>query len=251
VTIELTFVDAGLSHVGKVRKANEDSWLARADLGIWAVADGMGGHARGDVASGMIVAELAAIGPPGDARTLRRDVDDALARVDAELKAAATSSGEISASTVVALLVFGAHFAVLWAGDSRAYRLRDGRLERLTRDHSLVQELVDSGAMTAEAAASHPLRSRLTRGIGTEAMLEIEGRQGEVAVGDRFLLCSDGLTGHLGDEEIARVVAGAPPEQVCRDLIERTLVAGASDNVTAVMVLIEDGACDRTHPGTG
>jgi protein phosphatase len=251
VTTELTFVDAGLSDVGKVRKANEDSWLARADLGIWAVADGMGGHTRGDVASGMIVAELARIGPPADARTLRRDVDDALARVDAELKTAVASSGEICATTVVALLVFGRHFAVLWAGDSRAYRLRDGRLERLTRDHSLVQELIDSGALTPEAAASHPLRSRLTRGIGTEASPEVEGRQGEVAVGDRFLLCSDGLTGHLGDEEIARVVAEAAPGQACRELIERTLRAGASDNVTAVMVLVEDGSADRTHPGTG
>ncbi len=251
MTAELALLDAGLSHVGKVRTTNEDAWLARADLGIWAVADGMGGHARGDVASGTIVAELARIAPPADARSLRRDVDEALARADAQLKAAASSSAEISASTVVALLVFGAHFAVLWAGDSRAYRLRDGRLERLTTDHSLVQELVDSGALTAEAAASHPLRSRLTRGVGTAASLEIEGRQGEVAVGDRFLLCSDGLTGHLADEEIARILAGAAPGQACRELVERTLAAGASDNVTAVIVLIEDGSADRTHPGTG
>ncbi len=251
MTVGLTIVDAGLTDIGKVRKANEDAWMARADLGIWAVADGMGGHQRGDMASRAIVGQLEQIQAPADARALRREVDEALARADAELKAAAEATGEISASTVVALLIFGVHFAVLWAGDSRVYRLRDGLIERLTRDHSLVQELVDSGALTAEDAASHPLRNRLTRGVGTAAELQVEGRQGEIRVGDRFLLCSDGLTGHLSDEEIARVIAETPPGQACQELVERTLAAGASDNVTAVVVSIEDADVERTHPGIG
>ncbi len=251
MTAALTIVDAGLTHIGKVRKANEDAWMARPDLGIWAVADGMGGHQRGDVASRTIVDHLARIHAPADARSLRRDVDEALARADAELKAAAEATGEISASTVVALLVFGAHFAVLWAGDSRAYRLRNGALERLTRDHSLVQELVDSGALSAEDAAIHPLRNQLTRGIGTSAELQVEGRQGEIRAGDSFLLCSDGLTGHLSDDDIAAVIAASSPDQACRKLVERTLAAGASDNVSVVMVSIGDADAERTHPGTG
>jgi serine/threonine protein phosphatase PrpC len=223
------------SHVGHVRELNEDACLARPDLGIWAVADGMGGHECGDYASALIVGELGRVRRPGSARELLQAVDETLARCNRELIERA-EGGELSGSTIVALLVFEDHFAVIWAGDSRVYRLRGGQLEQLTRDHSYVQELVERGEITPEQARAHPLANRITRAIGADPQLHLDVVDGRLEPDDRFLLCSDGLTGMVGDTAITAILSEADPQAAVDRLIDTALAAGGSDNVSAIVV---------------
>jgi serine/threonine protein phosphatase PrpC len=188
---------AGVSHPGLVRKVNEDAWLACPETGIFAVADGMGGHERGETASRMVIDALAGLPAAPDARTMRERVETALAHVDQNLQA--DEPGHISGSTVVVLLICERHFAVLWAGDSRAYRVGQDGFWLMTRDHNLAQALVDSGDLAPEDARGHQLASRITRAVGAVPDLLLEGTQGELCSGDAFLLCSDGLTRHVDD----------------------------------------------------
>jgi serine/threonine protein phosphatase PrpC len=223
------------SHVGHVRELNEDSCLARPDLGIWAVADGMGGHERGECASALIVGELGRVRRPGDARELLRAVDQTLASCNNTLLERARD-GDVIGSTVVALLVFDQNFAVIWAGDSRLYRLRGGRLEQLTRDHSYVQELIERGELAPEQARDHPLASRITRAIGADLELQLDVVDGRLEPDDVFLLCSDGLTAMVDDATIAAILTEAESQAAADRLIEAALAAGGYDNVSAIVV---------------
>jgi serine/threonine protein phosphatase PrpC len=223
------------SHVGHVRQLNEDACLARPDLGIWAIADGMGGHDCGDYASALIVGELGRVRRPGSARELLQAVDETLARCNRALLQRA-GDGELSGSTIVALLVFEQNFAAIWAGDSRLYRLRDGRLEQLTRDHSYVQDLVERGEITPEQARAHPLANRITRAIGADPQLHLDVVDGRLEPDDRFLLCSDGLTGMVGDSAITAILSEPDPQAAVDRLIDTALAAGGSDNVSAIVV---------------
>jgi serine/threonine protein phosphatase PrpC len=242
----LCFLSHGLTHVGLVRRRNEDSFLDRPELGLWAVADGMGGHAEGDYASARIVAALdapGAIKPPGE---LGQFIDAAighLSEVDAELRARASRLGPLAviASTVVILFAHAEEFAVLWAGDSRAYRWRNGEFRRLTVDHSHVQELVAAGFLPAEAAAGHPQSHIVTQAIGA-GRLEFGILREALVAGDRFLLCSDGLTNMVRDADIAREIAAAPPRIAAERLQDRVLAGGAVDNFTILIVAIEPAA---------
>jgi protein phosphatase len=231
---------AGASHVGLVRTVNEDAWLARPEAGIFAVADGMGGHQRGDLASRMVIDALGALPPAPDARTMRERVEQALAAVDRDLQA--TEPGMISGSTVVVLLICERHYAVLWAGDSRAYRAGAGEFELMTRDHNMAQVLVDSGELAPEAARAHRLANRITRAVGAMPDLQLEGTHGELRSGNSFLLCSDGLTRHIEDAEIEAALAGMEPQAAVDHLVELTLARGAGDNVTAVVLRVRDTA---------
>lgn len=237
------FLSHGLTHVGLVRRRNEDAFLDRPELGLWAVADGMGGHAEGDYASARIVAALAALEPPGDLSQFIEAAAERLREVDAELRARAARLGPRAAiaSTVVVLLADAREFAVLWAGDSRAYRWRNGEFRQLTVDHSHVQELVDAGQLAAEAAASHPQSHVVTQAIGA-GRLEFGILRERLVAGDRFLLCSDGLTNMVGDADIAREIAAAPPAIAAERLLERVLARGAVDNATIVVVAAEPAA---------
>lgn len=234
------FVSHALTHVGLVRRRNEDAFLERPDVGLWAVADGMGGHAEGDYASARIVAALGGLGadrPPGEFGQLIAAAAARLGEVDAELRARASrlGPGAVIAGTVVVLFAEAGEFAVLWAGDSRAYRWRDGEFRRLTVDHSRVQELVDAGLLSAQEAALHPQSHIVTRAIG-RARLEFGLLREALVAGDRFLLCSDGLTNMVSDADIAREIAAAPPRIAAERLQDRVLAAGAVDNVTIVIV---------------
>lgn len=252
-----SFVVAARSHVGQVRERNEDRYCLRTDIGFWAVADGMGGHARGDLASAMTVEALGRLAPPPDAPAHLRAVEGALRSVHAALRRLAAEAGDVCGSTVVALLAFGRHFAVVWSGDSRAYRLRAGRLERLTDDHSVVAEMVRRGVLAPDAARAHPWRNRITHALGGGGPGDphLERRQGGLLPGDLFLLCSDGLTGELGDGAIAELLAsGRVPGAAAGALVEAALAAGGSDNVTVVLVAVgEEGGSDpgRTWPEGG
>jgi serine/threonine protein phosphatase PrpC len=244
----LAFRSAGLSHVGLVRGHNEDAWLARPEIGLWAVADGLGGHARGEVASAAIITALARLPAPPDAPGHLRAVEAALAAAHAEIQALGAATGELCASTVAALVAYDRHFAVLWAGDSRIYRLRAGQLERLTRDHSLVQELVDDGRLTPAEADGHPMRNRITRAVGLPGPLELDRAQGELAAGDLFLLCTDGLTGLVDEATTQHLLAAGGEDLDAPTLVQSALGAGGTDNVTVVLVQAEDR--EKTWPGT-
>jgi serine/threonine-protein phosphatase Stp1 len=156
------------------------------------------------------------------------------------IHAESQDAGKQMGSTVVVLLVEGRRFAVLWAGDSRAYLLRRGQLHRLTRDHTQVQEMVDRGLMSAEQARGHPMSHVLSRAAGVEPGLELDAVADEAAGGDVFLLCSDGLHGVMTEPEIAEALALQRPQTVCDNLLELALSRGAPDNVTVIAVVCEE-----------
>jgi serine/threonine protein phosphatase PrpC len=228
----------GVSHPGAKRKHNEDAYVDRPDLGVWAVADGAGGHQAGEVASGMIAEALEAITPGLSPSELLAEVRLAIERTHEALREEAARRGPdvVVASTVVVMLARGEHFACLWAGDSRAYLLRRGVLRQITRDHSLVQELVEAGAIKPEEALNHPRGNVITRAVGAELDDFILDKVSDRLIpGDRFLLCSDGLCKTLPEDEIASLLGtidGTPPQA----LVDAALAAQVSDNVTAVAV---------------
>lgn len=237
----LAFESAERTHVGRVRKLNEDRVLSRPDVGLWAVADGMGGHQAGDLASGMIVDALAEIQLLGSGYAFLEEVQTSVQRVNRTLVAHARLSrpGTVIGSTLVVLLAYGGHFACLWAGDSRAYRLRDGRLEQITRDHSMVQELLDSGALKRADAPSYGRSNVITRAVGVNDRLALDVASGPIEKDDLFLLCSDGLTGMISDfeiqEELLRAGVGA-----VEPLLATTLDRGAKDNVSLIAIKAAD-----------
>jgi protein phosphatase/serine/threonine-protein phosphatase Stp1 len=223
------------THPGAVRTRNEDACVDRPDIGLWAVADGAGGHGAGDVASRAVAEALEAIPPGLSAAELLAQVRLRLSAVHAALQedAARQGPGRLLASTVVVMLARGDHFACLWAGDSRAYLLREGLLRRVTKDHSLVQELVDAGTISEPEAESHPQANIITRAVGGHGELVLDKISGRIAPGDRFLLCSDGLFKTLGEDEIGALLAvGADAVALVQAAVER----GARDNVSAVVL---------------
>jgi serine/threonine protein phosphatase PrpC len=245
------FTSHALTHIGLVRQRNEDAFLERPDLapgiGLWAVADGMGGHEAGDFASASIVTALGAIEPLADLDDLVAAAASELEAVDGALHARAAKLGPaaVIASTVVVLLANAEEFACLWAGDSRLYRWRSGprggEFRQLTTDHSKVQEMVEAGLLRPEEAAHHPYSNIVTRSVGG-GRLEFGRLRDAVQPGDRFLLCSDGLTNMVGDAEIAQELAAAPPREAALRLRDHVLARGAIDNVTIVIIHAEPGA---------
>lgn len=237
---------AGRSHVGMVRAINEDACLAMPELGLWAVADGMGGHEAGDVASRMIVESLQQIPPPTNWQALLDSARERLIDVNQRLReeSAQRYQHRTIGSTVVVLLAHQDRCACLWVGDSRIYRLRNGRLEQLTRDHSHVQELVDQGLISPEDAHRHPLANVITRAVGSAEELRIDEKIYPLRNGDIFLLCSDGLNKTVSDEEITRLLLHSDHncQEAVKAFIHLALMRDASDNVTTVVVNISEGA---------
>jgi serine/threonine protein phosphatase PrpC len=231
------FDTGGATHVGKVRTHNEDSYLIQARLGIWAVADGMGGHDAGDVASRTIIENLGMVPAPVSAAALLASCEERLVVANSTLKRLAAERGvAVIGSTVAVLLAYGRHYACVWAGDSRIYRVRAGAIEQVTIDHTEVQQLIDKGMLTPEEARDWPRRNVITRAIGVVEDAELELAHGTLMPGDIFILCSDGLTAHVDDHEILANVTEAPPQRACDCMVALTLARGAIDNVTVVVV---------------
>lgn len=230
--------------VGRVRRHNEDSYAVREDLGLWVVADGMGGAAAGEVASAIAV-DVIARQVAGGAK-----LDAAIAAANRSiLDAAAKGRGRAGmGSTVVAAQLKGRDYTVAWVGDARAY-LWGGGLRRLSHDHSRIQELLDAGMISAEEARLHPQRSVITRVLGGPDGTAAEAEQvsGSLEPGQGLLLCSDGLTAEVRDEEIARVLNGGlaangSGQAAAEKLVSLALEHGGGDNVTVILIGVPAGA---------
>ncbi|HUH90053.1 MAG TPA: PP2C family serine/threonine-protein phosphatase [Lysobacter sp.] len=225
-----------LTHVGLRRELNEDSYYGDSELGLWLVADGMGGHEYGEVASALaretIVREIRDGTPLTQAI---RIADEEIIRTSRQRRDALPMG-----TTVVATRIIGNRFEVAWVGDSRVYLWRNGQLVQLSKDHSYVQELIASGTITQEEARSHPHRNVVTQALGVTdpRNLNVATLSGEVFPGMQLLLCSDGLTEEVDDSEIARVLGQQDcSAQECVDtLVAAALDGGGSDNITAVLI---------------
>lgn len=224
--------------VGLRRKINEDSVFVDPERGLWAVADGMGGHEAGEVASTMVTDALRCLPVVADIDELTDRAVEALRQVNRDLIELARSGerkGHTIGTTVVGLAVANGSFRCFWLGDSRAYRLRDGEIARLTRDHSVVQELVDAGMIKAEEADSHVDANLITRAVGVAENIAVEIIGGDVRPGDQFVLASDGLTRVVRDDELAAELRRGPPAQSADSLLEMVLARGAPDNVSLII----------------
>lgn len=256
-TGNLSFESVARTHVGLVRKVNEDNFVDRPLLGLWAVADGMGGHAAGDMASRLIAEALNGMDAASSGFAFLDEARESLMRVNRTLvaKAALLPAPSLIGSTVVIVLAYGGHYACLWAGDSRAYLLRDGQLRQLSRDHSMVQELIDTGNLSQADARGHKRSNMITRAVGVHPDLSLDLSEGVIEPGDVFLLCSDGLTGMLEDHEIALRLENLSLEAAADSLIDDTLTRGARDNVTLVLVRAaanpDDTVDIRASPASG
>ena len=246
---------AGRTDVGVVRSGNEDNYLMRPELGVFIVADGMGGHAAGEVASEMAVRIVAQeLGNPGGksdpevAEVMRRAIQRANAAI---FERTLTEHDKRGMGTTATLLVLnGPRYLIGQVGDSRAYVLREQRLLQLTKDHSYVQEQVDAGYLTPEQARTHPYSNVITRCVGANSDVVPDIYVGALKPGDRYLLASDGLTGMLEDSDLQDVLRANPePQAVVDVLITEANRRGGLDNITAIVVrvdAIDERRDDRT-----
>lgn len=233
--VELAAVNTSVarSHVGRVRAINEDRVFDCPEHGLWAVADGMGGHAGGDIAAQTIVAALRALAD-GTRVITAGDLLEAIHAANAEIVARNRTTGSDAGSTVVAAhIADDAMATIAWAGDSRAYLVRGGLVRQLTHDHSFVQDLVDAGLLTPDAAARHPRANVVTRALGVSLALEIATVTLPLLPGDVVLLCSDGLSRSLRDSDLR---GAASLDGLADALIANALARDGSDNTSLVAI---------------
>lgn len=230
------FDSFGGTHQGRVRPINEDRFLSRPDHGVFIVADGMGGHSHGDIASSAIVqcVEDGLSHVPHAQKV--RSVCDSLVRANTMIGDIARANGNIViGSTIAGLSVTDAKFSVVWSGDSRVYILRDGRIRQLSTDHNEAEMLLRQGAITPEQAREWPRKNVIVHAIGVSDEPHIEIAEGGLHRGDVFVLCTDGLTNHLADAEIRKIVMEHAAQPGCVELIRLALARGGTDNVTVVI----------------
>lgn len=237
---------AGMSDVGRCRQTNQDQFLVDTGLGVYAIADGMGGHAAGEVASDLAITALldsltdsASDAHPQTPDEVASRLRDALHRGNLKICESMVTRAEWRGmgTTMVALCTIGDTAVLGHVGDSRAYLLRDGALTQLTSDHSWVNEQVKLGLLTHEQAQRHPMRNIVTRALGNQSQVEVELHEEPIRPGDVFVLCSDGLNGMLTDAEIREVLlAHETPNAACRALVERANANGGEDNITVVIL---------------
>lgn len=228
------------THVGLKRPVNEDAVLALPELDIWMVSDGMGGHDAGDYASRLIADSVAMIPIGLDPTDRMHALRDAIHTAHQIIIAEAEARGRgVIGATVAALMMANGHFVGIWAGDSRIYRLRAGAIEMLTTDHSAVAELVLSGKMSWDEAEQHPQSNAITRAVGVGDDLELDKVRGEIQAGDRFLICSDGLTKYATFGMLQDALTRYPIETVSDQLIKIALTGGGADNITVIVIDVE------------
>ena len=239
-TVATAWRSAARTDAGKVRASNEDAVLDRPQQELWVVADGMGGHQSGALASRLVVDSIAEL-PDGSGleqrlAQLRQCLHELNRHLGQTLTVTAAHPDPVIGSTVVALLASGARAVCVWAGDSRCYLWRAGRLYQLSRDHSLVQELIDAQQLTPEQAAQHPAAHALTRAVGAGEQLALDILELEVLPGDTFLLCSDGLYQELTPEALGAALSLPSAALALQHLFDLALQGPARDNLSAVVI---------------
>ena len=222
------------THVGHTRRINEDALFVNEAEGLWLVADGIGGHGNGDKASAAVVEHV-------ESYCQRRSVEESLADITSRLRRAHQvcknmAGAEMPSSTVAALVIFQSKAILIWAGDSRIYRLRNGELTLLTEDHNLAQERYKTGELSLEAAQRLKSANVLTRAVGVHQDLHLDADFAEVEAGDRFLVCTDGLYKELPLEQIQSMLGVAFSEHLLADLIDEALRRGGRDNITGIVI---------------
>ncbi len=239
----VTWKSYALSDVGCVREVNEDSLIVDDEKQLWSVADGMGGHHVGDLASQKIVELLQHVPECESLSDYIDAVEDALIQANQDLIDYANQAfgNKTMGSTAVCLVIKQQVGVCLWVGDSRLYRFRNYQLQQLTRDHSQVEEMVEMGMITPEEAINHPHRNVITRAVGVEHQLFVDLNVFSTQLGDSFLLCSDGLYNAVAFSDMERILGEREPEASAVTLMSTALENGADDNVSLVVVKGEPG----------
>lgn len=240
MTQQQIWLYSATTHCGAVRNMNEDSLMFRSADGVWAVADGMGGHDAGEVASQMITTALNKIDVERPLPDLVDAVEDSLLDVHREIRHYSRThcEGRTMGSTVVVLLTRGDLGVCIWAGDSRLYRYRDGELSQISQDHSQVNEMVARGLLSPEEAENHPASNVITRAVGATDILYLDVTVLELRKGDIYILCSDGLYGALSQDEMLSRLRKSSIHEYANEFISDSLKNGARDNVTVVAVQV-------------
>ena len=245
---EFLYRSVSRTDCGRVRTVNQDAVFASDVAGLWAVSDGMGGHACGEIASALVVDRLKTIANRSQRSTTKELVKRALGETNHDLLERSAAGGLKFAmgATVAALGVNGSRYFGLWVGDSRIYRLRSDRITLLTHDHRYVQELVDSGALDAKAARGHRQRNILTRAVGLEPDLVIDECEGEIALDDVFLITSDGVTDVCSDDEIATILGLRDLANAADRFVTHCNERGSPDNLSVVLVRVTSSTPSRS-----
>ena len=235
------WISTGITNVGNVRKINEDAILDLPQRGLWVVADGMGGHQAGDVASSSVVNALSNIEDTDSPGRFVDFVEDQIMRVNYELYTMSKQGGSdgVIGSTIAALVALSGYCVCIWAGDSRVYRLRDFNLEQMTRDHSEVEELIAEGSLKRSEADGYPGENVITRAVGGEEGIILEMCLVPMKNRDRYLICSDGLYKDVKENEIGEMMADGNTVDVCRSLLACALSRRCSDNVSIITIDFE------------
>ncbi|MFW5825785.1 MAG: PP2C family protein-serine/threonine phosphatase [Marinobacter sp.] len=230
------------THRGAVRDHNEDAFVEFADSGLWVVADGMGGYRAGDVASQLICDTVTSARGRYDGMLGKVELEQAIQRANQRIRQYGREqlAGQTLGSTVVALLVDRGVYHLFWAGDSRCYLLRNNEIIQLSRDHSQVADMVEQGLLDEHEAERHPLAHVITRALGVEDGLALDYRSGSVHGGDRFMLCSDGVSKELGCAEIRDFLSGGPIHEVSQAIMHSLLVGRCGDNITCIIIKLSE-----------
>ncbi len=236
---ELTLTSSALTHIGRVRAVNEDRILNRVDRGLFAVADGMGGHKRGDVAADAVIRALGELAD-GHAPLTDASLSAAIAEANRLIYEGGGAAAGQSGSTVAGLNLNGGWALMFWAGDSRIYRLRSGKLDIMTHDHRVVQDMIDAGLIDVRSAKGHPHAAVITRAVGARPTLSLAVRHETVEAGDTYLLCSDGLTDLVDQDVIAKTIL-LPQVRAADSLLDAAMAAGGRDNISLILVVVASG----------
>ena len=238
-TIPLSLLSEGQTDVGNKRLHNEDSFYASDADCLWFVADGMGGHNAGDFASQSLVNDIEAFFTTSDSiKESAESLEEIIQQTNLNLinKASNIADDALIGATLALLITQDNHGIALWAGDSRIYRIRSGNIEQLTTDHSLVNEMIEQNIIKPEEAETHPDKNKITRAVGYNKELTLDYRNLSILPGDRYILCSDGLSKELSDEEILSIAGNGSTVTTNKILIQQALDKGGRDNITAITI---------------
>ncbi|MCW8090307.1 PP2C family protein-serine/threonine phosphatase [Alteromonas sp. ASW11-130] len=226
-----------MTETGKVREVNEDSVMTNNEQAHWAVADGMGGHLAGDIASQMITNNLAPLSHKENLADFLEDIEDTLLGVNQNLFSLAQSRNSVIGSTIVGAVIHQGFIVIYWAGDSRAYVLRNNTLRQITEDHTVVHEMLQNGQISAAEAKSHPDRNVITRAVGSHPKLFVDFHMQQIDENDLYLICSDGIEKEIADEELELILRPKTDiEETGKALLNETLRRGARDNVSFILI---------------